>query len=142
MKANLPDDPTEEELARDWTLSKEDFDQVLTCRGQENRLRFSVQLCLVRKTGRFLSETQTVPARVLNHLCRQLDYHPVFRLPPAGRAATESEHRQRILSYLSLRSYGEEEQAQLARWLSARAPRGSRPMSSLFVVSASCSRKG
>ena len=127
MKANLPDDPTEEELARDWTLSKEDFDQVLTCRGQENRLRFSVQLCLVRKTGRFLAETQTVPARVLNHLCRQLDYHPVFRLPPAGRAATESEHRQRILSYLSLRSYGEEEQAQLARWLSARAREGVSP---------------
>ena len=127
MKTDLLEDPTEEELARDWTLSKEDFDQVLACRGQQNRLRFAVQFCLVRKTGRFLAEDQTVSSRVLNHLCRQLDYHPVFRLPPAGRAATETEHRQRILSYLSLRSYGEEEQAQLTRWLLARAREGVSP---------------
>jgi Domain of unknown function (DUF4158) len=50
----LPEDPTEEELARDWALSAEDREEALRCRGEASRLRFVLQLCFVRHYGRFL----------------------------------------------------------------------------------------
>ena len=34
----LPEDPSDEELARNWTLSESDQREVLLCRGEENRL--------------------------------------------------------------------------------------------------------
>lgn len=42
----LPEDPSDEELARNWTLSESDRREVLLCRGEENRLRFALQLCV------------------------------------------------------------------------------------------------
>ena len=42
----LPEDPTVEELARDWTLSEADIREVLVCRGPDNCLRFALQLCV------------------------------------------------------------------------------------------------
>jgi hypothetical protein len=33
----LPEEPSEEELARDWTLSEADRVEVLRCRGDDNR---------------------------------------------------------------------------------------------------------
>jgi len=41
----LPEDPGEEELARDWTLSEADHGEVLRCHGDDNRRRFAIQLC-------------------------------------------------------------------------------------------------
>ena len=40
----LPEDPSDEELARNWTLSESDQREVLLCRGEENRRRFALQL--------------------------------------------------------------------------------------------------
>ena len=37
----LPEDPTEEELARDSALLEADRVQVLRCRGEDNRRRFA-----------------------------------------------------------------------------------------------------
>ena len=66
----LPEDPTEEELARDWTLLEADRVQVLRCRGgEDNRRRFALQLCTLRQYGRFLDYT-SVPVRILNHIGR------------------------------------------------------------------------
>jgi len=42
---------TEEELARDWTLSPEDKLVVLHCRGEAHRLSFALQLCALRTYG-------------------------------------------------------------------------------------------
>jgi hypothetical protein len=51
----LPADPSEEELARNWTLSEADRAEVWRCRGDDNRRRFSVQLCVLRQYGCFRS---------------------------------------------------------------------------------------
>jgi hypothetical protein len=68
----LPEDPSEEELARDWTLSESDRTEVLRCRGNDHRRRFAVQLCVLRQYGRFLEDYNQVPVKILNHLGRQL----------------------------------------------------------------------
>ena len=76
---SLPEDPSEEELARDWTLSDADRAEVQRCRGDDNRRRFAAQLCVLRQHGRFLEQYGDVPVRILNHLNRQLGLMPQFR---------------------------------------------------------------
>ena len=51
----LPEEPTEEELARDWALSGEDREEARRCRGEPSRLRFAVQL--LSSVGRQLPAT-------------------------------------------------------------------------------------
>jgi uncharacterized protein DUF4158 len=92
----LPGDPTEEELARDWALSAEDREEALRCRGEASRLRFALQLCVVRHYGRFLDDYAGVSARILNFLSRQLDLPPVLAVEPSRREGTHQEHQRRI----------------------------------------------
>jgi len=93
---HLPEDPTEEELARNWTLSPADRVEVLRCRGDDNRRRFAIQLCVLRLYGRFLGEYAAVPVRILNHISRQLRLPPVLSLERPERPATETEQQQRL----------------------------------------------
>jgi hypothetical protein len=44
----LPVEPTDDELARNWTLSEADRIEVLRYRGDGSRLRFAIQLCALR----------------------------------------------------------------------------------------------
>jgi hypothetical protein len=85
----LPEDPSVEELARNWSLSEADIREVLFCRGTDNSLRFALQLCVVRCHGRFLEEYDDPPVRIVNHLAAQLHLPPVLLLAPP-RPATES----------------------------------------------------
>ena len=101
----LPADPTEEELARDWTLSLADKLLVLHCHGEAHRLSFALQLCALRTYGRFVKDYETVPVRILNHLGRQLGLPPVLFLAPPYREATDLDHERRIREYLGFRSF-------------------------------------
>ncbi len=82
----LPVDPGEEELARDFSLSEADKVEVRQCRGDDNRRRFALQLCVVRKHGRFLDSYRQVPIKILTHLGRQLELSPVMFVPDVERA--------------------------------------------------------
>jgi hypothetical protein len=53
----LPTDPSEEELARDFSLSEADKIEVRQCRSDDNRRRFALQLCVLHKYGRFWGAT-------------------------------------------------------------------------------------
>ena len=114
----LPVDPTDEELALDWTLSDADIVETRRCRGDANQRRFAIQICVLRRFGRFLDEYSAVPVRVINHLCRQIDLAPVLFVDRAARDATESGHQRRIRSYLGFRSFDGEVGSQMERWLS------------------------
>jgi len=82
-------DPSEEELARDFSLSESDKREVRRCRGDDHRRRFALQLCVLRQTGRFLDSYRQVPIRILTHLSRQLDLSPVLLVSETERSATE-----------------------------------------------------
>jgi Domain of unknown function (DUF4158) len=96
----LPEDPTDEELVRHWTLSEADKHEVLQCRGEDNRRCFALQLCALRTYGRFVPNQAAVPVRILNYLGRQLDLPPTLFLLPPHREATDLEQEQRIRAYL------------------------------------------
>src|SRR5262245_18868111 len=120
----FPEDPTDEELARDWTLSETDRAEVLRCRTHHHRLSFAVQLCVLRAQGRFLSDYEAVSVRITNHLCRQLDLPPVLFVNPPQREATDLEHERRIRDYLGFRSFDQATQGRLERAVHALADQG------------------
>src|SRR5450755_472535 len=126
-KITLPVDPSDEELARDWTLSEADCDEALRCRGESNRRRFSVQLCMLRRYGCFLNDYESIPVRIVNHLSRQLNLPPTLFINEPERHATESEYQARLRQYLGYRSFDQEAQQSLTNWLEARATEGMLP---------------
>jgi hypothetical protein len=123
----LPVDSSEEELARDFSLSKADKIELRQCRGDDNRRRFAPQLCVLRKYGRFLSSYRQVPIKILTHLSRQLELSPVLFVPDIERGATESEYQERIRRYLGYRAFDQRVQDELAQWLEIRAAEGILP---------------
>ena len=123
----LPEDPSEEELARDWTLSESDRAEVLRCRGNDHRRRFAVQLCVLRQYGRFLEDYAQVPVKILNHLGRQLQLPPALWLASPDRPATESAQQQRIRSYLGYQPFDEETRSRLEDHLRMQAAQGVLP---------------
>lgn len=115
----LPKEPTREELAFDWTLSEADKIRILKHRGDDNRRRYAVQLCVLRKYGRFLDSYNSVPAKVIGYLSRQLEITPTMDLCAPARQATESRYRQDICRYLGCRQFSDHSKQQLQRWILA-----------------------
>ena len=123
----LPVDPGEEELARDFSLSGADKAEIRRCRGDEHKRRFALQLCVLRKTGRFLDSYRQVPTRILTHLSRQLELSPVLFVSETERSATEYDYQERIRQYLGWQSFDQRAEHELARWLEMRAAEGTLP---------------
>lgn len=122
----LPHDFSDEEMARDWTLSEEDCMEVCKYR-KSSRLYLAVQLCAVRLYGRFLPHVADVSPRIINHLGRQLDLPPALTLQEPDREATYLEHHKTILTYLGFHKFDEAAQAQLTTWLAERTQQGMLP---------------
>ena len=120
----FPEDPTDEELARDWTLSEADQAEVLRCRTHRHRLSFAIQLCVLRAHGRFLADYEAVGVRITNHLCCQLDLAPVLFVNPPRREATDLEHEHRIRDHLGFRPFDQAAQDRLERSVHALAEQG------------------
>lgn len=102
----IPEDPSEEELARDWSLSEEDVAQVNRSRSPIPKLHLALQLCYLRKYGCFLSEFQ-VPLKIVNHIHLQIGLEPVLFAPELTMyEETRQEHEARIRRYLGFNSFG------------------------------------
>jgi Domain of unknown function (DUF4158) len=63
---------TADELTRYYHLNDDDLTQITSCRGEQNRLGFALQLTTVRYLGTFLGDPVAVPSSVLQTLSRQL----------------------------------------------------------------------
>jgi len=57
----LPLDPSEDDLARHWSLTPADLAAIAECRGPDQRRRFALQLCVMRLHGRFLDDYRKRP---------------------------------------------------------------------------------
>ena len=94
----------------------------MRCRTDAPRRRFAVQLCTLRAYGRFLPEATPAPVTITNYLARQLDVPLVLFGEVPGRFATETEHLQRIRTYLGWRLFDDESRGRrLTSWSNQRA---------------------
>ncbi len=117
MAVSLPPHPSDEELACDWTLSARDLAFILAHRGPENLCRLAVQLCVLRKHGRFLTSYTHVSPGILGSLCRQLDQPPLATLSGRGRANTEGDYQREIAAYLGWHPFDPIAQSGLQEWI-------------------------
>ncbi len=120
----VPSDPSEDELARHWSLTPADLAVIAECRGPDHRRRFALQLCVMRASGRFLDDYRHAPIKIVNHLSRQLGLPPVLFLDRPGREPTERVQAQRIRRYLAVRRFDKTAEANLREWLRAGALEG------------------
>ncbi|BBA36997.1 transposase, TnpA family [Methylocaldum marinum] len=119
----LPQDFSDEEMARDWTLSEADKKEVNRYR-TNSRLFIAIQLCAVRLYGRFLVEVNDLSPRIVSYLNSQLELPPSLTINTPDRDATFSEQRKNILTYLGFSKYDDSAQASLEKWLSKQAEQG------------------
>jgi TnpA family transposase len=122
----LPHEFSDEEMARDWTLTPDDKVEITKYR-RSSRLVVAVQLCAVRLYGRFLTGLQDLSPRILNYLTGQLVLPPILTIAEPEREATVLEHRQNILCYLGFQRFDDARQVQLQAWLEERATQGVLP---------------
>lgn len=120
------EDFSDEEMARDWTLSESDKAEVSRYH-KSARLWLAVQLCAVRLYGRLIQQVDDVSARVLSYLSKQLGLPPTLRAQPPEREATALEYRKNLLTYLGFSKFDEDARADLERWLSEQAQQGQLP---------------
>lgn len=113
----LPKDPTREDLAFDWTLSEADKARILQHRGDDNRRRYAIQLCVLRKYGRFVDDYKRISTKILGYLSSQLDMEPVIELSEAVRKGTEVEYRKDIREYLGYAQFDQKSRHDLENWI-------------------------
>jgi TnpA family transposase len=120
----IPDDQSEDELARHWNLTPADLALIAACRGPDHRRRFALQLCMLRAHGRFFEDYRHAPIKIVNHLSRQLGLPPVLFLDRSGREPTERVQAQRIRRHLGLSRFDKAAEARLSEWLREGALEG------------------
>lgn len=117
----LPQNFSDEEMARDWTLSEADKKEVNRYR-INSRLFIAIQLCAVRLYGRFLVEVNDLSPRIVSYLNSQLELPPPsLTINTPDRDATFSEQRKNILTFLGFSKYDDNAQTSLEKWLSKQA---------------------
>jgi len=123
---SLPQEFSDEEMARDWTLSQTDKQEIGKYR-KNFRLFIAIQLCAVRLYGRFLNDVYDLSPRIINYLNGQLDLPPSLTIQTPNRERTVREHRRNILTYLGFHRFDDAAQEELRRWIEARAKQGVLP---------------
>ena len=96
----------------------------MQCRGDEDRLRLALQLCVLRRHGRLLESRETAPVRIVNHLGAQLELPPVLFAAGAPRPVTERQYADRVRRYLGWRGFDAKIQHELAVWFEQRTLEG------------------
>ncbi len=122
----LPQKFSDEEMARDWTLSEIDIGEINKYR-EEYRLFVAVQLCAVRLHGRFLSDVNDLSLRIISYLNNQLSLPPSLTIRTPERKATYTTYRKNILTHLGFQKFTESAQQNLQIWLEEQARQGILP---------------
>lgn len=122
---------SDEEMARDWTLSQADLHELKRYRKQ-TRLYLAIQICCVRLHGRFVQRINDLSVKIITYLNTQLDLPKNLTITPPARKASESIYRNHILSYLGFQKFDNVSEQQLKNWLKGKAQQGELP-NELFV---------
>ena len=120
----MDNEPGEERLVADWTLTLEDMFKVEKCRGESNRRWFAVQLCYLRNEGKFLEDFANFPLKIINFVSLQMGLLPVLLMTDPGREATTSSYRLRLQNYLGVQNLTDETEAHLRNLLKQEAVSG------------------
>jgi len=113
----IPQNISEWEIARYYTLTENDIEIVNRHRRDYNRLGFAVQLCVLRNPGWSLGNTQEIPESILLYISEQLNINPKEFDLYFQRENTRMEHFQEIREIYGYRTYSDKEYNYLIDYL-------------------------
>ena len=125
---SLPQNFSDEEMARDWTLTENESKRV-------GALSYGLPFvyrganCAVRLYGPFIGEVDDLSIRILSYLSGQLNLQPIMTIQKPERRATRSDYQQKILTYLGFKRFDETAEAMLRDWLTQKAEQRALPKS-------------
>lgn len=124
----VPSFISHEDLNQYFYLSDNDIALVKEQRGNEQRIGFACQLCLIRFMG-FLTDDweATVPKIVLERLSEQLQTLPSDLKNYSTRRNTRADHLQSILKYLHFSRFAPMDAVQLEAWVLERSLEHDKP---------------
>lgn len=88
----IPDNISEWEIARYYTLTDADIEITKRHRRDHNRLGFAIQLCLLRYPGWAMTDIELVPTAIVQYIANQLSIDPYTLTEYANRKNTQFEH--------------------------------------------------
>ena len=111
-------DITEDQLAKDWTLSENDIEFILSnSRTDINLIRTAVQLCVLRKTAGFATRHSNIALKAVNYLAHQLMQPSLLKPPDLEWSKSDYPRFAKIQAYLNYKEFDESEKQALANWL-------------------------
>ena len=122
----LPEHLSDEELARDWTLTVHDLDGI-TSFTKQYRLVNAVQLRTVRLFGRFLRDPAQIPPKIVAYVATQLGQPAPLTVQVPMREATLLGQQKRILQLVGFHRFDKPARSELEAWLEDQARRGDLP---------------
>lgn len=124
----LPSSITTDDLNIYFHLSDAEIDLTAEQRGEENRLGFAVQLCIIKFMGYLPDDWQaTTPTEVIEKITKQLGIISPAILKYGARPATKTDHLQAILKYLGYCKWAPTDLMTLEAWLVERALEHDKP---------------
>ena len=114
-------DITEDQLAKDWTLSEADANFItLNTRGEVQQMRCAIQLCTLRQSGRFVIKQADVPIKAVNYLAQQLALPSLIEVPGLSLKDADYGRLQKIQHHLHFKEFDQAEKDSLQSWLLAQ----------------------
>ena len=123
----LRSDPSDDELARTWTLEASDLSELKSGFRSRYRLGNAIQVCVLRRYGRFLASLSFVSPRIVSHVAQQLGGPAPLEIPVPDREATRLQQQRRLLDIARFRRFDDDARAELEAWLVSKAQEGHLP---------------
>ena len=95
---------SENEIIRDWSLSKDDLAIVLKI-NKQHRLWLGIQICSLRLFGQFLNKPNQLASEIIVYICKQISIPIVVTVEMPQRDATKSQHKKLIFEYLGFSKF-------------------------------------
>ncbi len=124
---------SDEEIARDWTLSDFNLEQITEFR-KSYQLYAAVQLCSIRLHGCFLGSVQELSPHIINYLNSQIGLPVTMYVNEPTRRATRSQYHRQILMHLGFQKYDEKAHLELEDWARKKAEEGLFPHDILLLA--------
>ena len=128
-------DLSEEELARDWTLSEKD-QQMLSQYRKNNRQNIAIQICSMRILGRMSDNYTNLSLKIINYINQQLELPPALYVPSSERKKTYFEHRKRVFEYLQFADFNNYAKVLLKKWVADQVKKYGIPLADELLPNA------
>jgi TnpA family transposase len=105
------------QIADRYTFTQADLDLIAQCRGDQNRMGFAIQLCLLRYPGRAWTPEESIPVSLLGYVAGQLAVTPDHLASYASRDQTRREHLAKLVAIFDWKTFGLSEHREVSTWL-------------------------